>query len=250
MTQRKRSSIATIAVIVVAALVSVLVGAEVYVRNRATTCLAQSLESELGTGIDVDLSWKPVLWQLLDRQVPSVTLSTDDTAFGPAQEMQVHAEARDVDLRDEAEGAGTIGSSRAEIDWPTSGILATVQDQPAGSLVTEVRADETAGTLTFVVGGNGLAEFTARPVVSEGVVTVETTDATILGIGLPTALVDGVVQILASGLQQYPLGMQATEVRVTDAGVELELEGGRFVMPEAPEGQQQQQQQSGCSGII
>lgn len=248
MTQRKRSPIVTIAVIVVAALVAVLVGAEVYVRNRATTCLAQSFESELGTGVDVDLSWKPVLWQLLDRQVPSVTLSTDDTAFGPAQEMQVRAEVRDVDLRDEAEGAGIIGSSNAEIDWPTSGILATVQGQPAGSLVTDVTADESAGTLTFTVGGQGLAEFTARPVVNNGVVAVETTDATILGIGLPTALVDGVVQILASGLQQYPLGMQATEVRVTDAGVELELEGGRFVMPEVPADQQQQQQ--GACGFL
>ncbi len=78
-----------------------------------------------------------------------------------------------------------------------------MQSQSVGGLVTDVTADENAGTLTFTVGGQGLAEFTARPVVNGGVVTVETTDATILGIGLPTALVDGVVEILTSGLQQY-----------------------------------------------
>lgn len=250
MTQRKRNRTVTIAVVLVAALVAVLVGAEVYVRNRATTCLAQSFESELGTGVDVDLSWKPVLLQLLDRQVPSVALDSDDTAFGPAQQMQVHAEVNDVDLRDSAEGAGTIGSSSADVSWPTSGILATVQSQSVGSLVTDVTADENAGTLTFTVGGQGLAEFTARPVVNGGVVTVETTDATILGIGLPTALVDGVVEILTSGLQQYPLGMQATEVNVTDSGIDLRLEGGRFVLPEAPQGQQQQQQQEGSCGLL
>ncbi|MEE2032053.1 LmeA family phospholipid-binding protein [Rhodococcus chondri] len=249
MTQRKRSPLVTIAVLLVAALVAVLVGAEVYARNRATTCLAQSFESELGTGVDVDLSWKPVLLQLLDKQVPSVVLDSDDTAFGPAQQMQVHASVHDVDLRDSAEGAGTIGSSSAEVEWPTSGILATVQNQPVGSLVTDVTADEAAGTLKFTVGGNGLAEFTARPVVTDGLITVETTDATILGIGLPTALVDGVVQILTAGLQQYPLGMQATSVDVTDSSVQLTLEGGRFVLPEAPEGQVQQQQQSSCSLI-
>ncbi|UYP18176.1 DUF2993 domain-containing protein [Rhodococcus sp. Z13] len=245
MTQPKRSRLATIVVIVVVALVAVLVGAEVYIRNRATTCLAQSFESQLGTGVDVDLSWKPVLLQLVDRQIPSVTLDSDDTAFGPAKEMQVHAEVEDVDLRDSAEGAGTIGSSSADVTWPTSGILATVQAQSVGALVTSVTADETAGTLTFTVGGQGLAEFTARPVVEDGVVTVETTDASILGIGLPTALVDGVVQILTSGLQQYPLGMQATEVKVTDSGVDLRLEGGRFVLPEAPADQQQQQNSCG-----
>ncbi|TCN54172.1 DUF2993 family protein [Rhodococcus sp. SMB37] len=246
MTQPKRSRLTTIAVIVIAALVAVLVGAEVYVRNRATTCLAQSFESELGTGVDVDLSWKPVLLQLLDRQVPSVSFASDDTAFGPAQQMQVHAEVQDVDLRDSAEGAGTIGSSRAEIEWPTSGILETVQSQSVGALVTDVTADESAGTLTFTVGGQGLAEFTARPVVDNGIVTVETTDASLFGIGLPTALVDGVVQILTSGLQQYPLGMQATEVNVSDSGVQLALEGGHFVMPEPPEGQQQPEQQGSC----
>ncbi|WP_068159041.1 LmeA family phospholipid-binding protein [Rhodococcus phenolicus] len=248
MTNSKRSTLATVAAVVVVALVAVLVGAEVYVRNRATTCLAQSLESELGTGVDVDLSWKPVLLQLIDKKVPSVTLDSDDTAFGPAKEMTVHAVAKDVDLNATADSTGTIGSSRAEVVWPASGILATVQEQSLGSLVTAVTPDASAGTLRFTVGGEGLAEFTVRPVVQDGVVAVETVDASVLGFGLPTALVDGVVQILATGLQQYPLGMQATEVAVDDNGVNLTLEGGSFTMPRPQEGQGQQPQQ-GCSLI-
>ncbi|MCK8669921.1 DUF2993 domain-containing protein [Rhodococcus sp. HM1] len=246
MPNSKRSTLATVAAVVVVALVAVLVGAEVYVRNRATTCLAQSLESELGTGVDVDLSWKPVLLQAIDKKVPSVTLDSDDTAFGPAKEMTVHAVAKDVDLNATADSAGTIGSSRADVVWPATGILATVQSQGLGSLVTAVTPDADAGTLRFTVGDAGLAEFTVRPVVQGGVVSVETVDASVLGFGLPTALVDGVVQILATGLQQYPLGMQATAVSVDDNGVNLTLEGGRFTMPAPQEGQQQQQ---GCSLI-
>ncbi|MDV2474537.1 LmeA family phospholipid-binding protein [Rhodococcus zopfii] len=245
MTNPKRSTLATVAAVVVVALVAVLVGAEVYVRNRATTCLAQSLESELGTGVDVDLSWKPVLLQLIDKKVPSVTLDSDDDAFGPAEEMTVHAVAKDVDLNATADSTGTIGSSRAEVVWPASGILATVQGQGLGSLVTAVTPDADAGTLRFTVGGGGLAEFTVRPVVQAGVVAVETVDASVLGFGLPTALVDSVVQILATGLQQYPLGMQATAVAVDDNGVNLTLEGGSFTMPRPQEGAQQQ----GCSLI-
>lgn len=248
MTQRKRTPLVTIAVILAAVLVAVLVGAEVYVRNRATTCIAQSFESELGTGVDVDLSWKPALWQLVDRRVPSVTLDSDDTAFGPAQEMQVHAVVRDVDLRDSAEGAGTIGSSLAEVTWPTSGILSTVQAQSVGALISDVTTDPTAGTLTFVVGGNGLAEFTVRPVVSNGLVGIETVDASVLGFGLPTALLDGIVEILTAGLQQYPLGMQASSVEITESGIDLTLEGSRYVLPEMPEGAQQQNQ--GSCGVL
>ena len=250
MTQRKRTRLVTIAVVLVAALVAVLVGAEVYVRNRATTCLAQSFESELGTGVDVDLSWKPVLLQLADRQVPSVTLDSDDTAFGPAKEMQVHAVVRNVDLRDIAEGAGTVGSSSAEVNWPTSGILATVQSQSVGALISNVTANPDAGTLTFVVGGDGLAELTVRPTVADGKVAVQTVDASVLGFGLPNSLVDGIVESLTAGLQQYPLGMTATSVSVTDSGIRLDLDGGRYVLPENPEGAQQQQNQGPCGALV
>ncbi len=41
--------------------------------------------------------------------------------------------------------------------------------------------------------------------------------------------------------------MQATEVNVTDSGIDLRLEGGRFVLPEAPQGQQQQQQEAAAA---
>ncbi|WP_432794211.1 LmeA family phospholipid-binding protein [Rhodococcus ruber] len=242
MTNRKRVPFATIGIVLAVALVAVLVGAEVYVRNRATNCLAQSFESELGTNVDVDLGWKPVLLSLVDKQVSSVTLDSDDTAFGPAQEMQVHAVVRDVDLRESAAGAGTIGISSAEVVWPSSGILATVQTLPLGSLITDVTPDADAGTLRFTVGGAGLAELTVRPEARNGAIAIETVDASLFGIGLPTALVDGIVQILTESLQQYPLDMQATSVSVTDSGIEVTLEGGAYTMPEPPAGQQSQNQ--------
>ena len=110
MTQRKRNRTVTIAVVLVAALVAVLVGAEVYVRNRATACLAQSFESELGTGVDVDLSWKPVLLQMTGKNVPYVEIDSKGSAFGPAQGMEVRARANDIKITDSADSSGTIGS--------------------------------------------------------------------------------------------------------------------------------------------
>ncbi|MDX5313052.1 MAG: DUF2993 domain-containing protein, partial [Rhodococcus sp. (in: high G+C Gram-positive bacteria)] len=73
-------------------------------------------------------------------------------------------------------------------------------------------------------------------------IAIETVDASLFGIGLPTALVDGIVQILTESLQQYPLDMQATSVSVTDSGIAVTLEGGAYTMPEPPAGQQSQNQ--------
>ncbi len=245
MTQRKRNRTVTIAVVLVAALVAVLVGAEVYVRNRATACLAQSFESELGTGVDVDLSWKPVLLQLLDRQVPSVALDSDDTAFGPAQQMQVHAEVNDVDLRDSAEAPA-----------PSAARVLTSRGPPPGSS-RPCRASRSAASSPMSWPTRTRApDVHGRRPGSRGVHRA-TGGERRCGDGrddrrddprhrAPDGLVDGVVEILTSGLQQYPLGMQATEVNVTDSGIDLRLEGGRFVLPEAPQGQQQQQQEGSC----
>ncbi len=79
---------------------------------------------------------------------------------------------------------------------------------------------------------------------------VDTVGAAILGFGLPTDLVDGVVQILTSSLQTYPLGMQPTALKVTDDAIEITLEGGAYTMPAAPTQQQQQEQQSSCGLLV
>ena len=155
----KRNRTLLIVLIVIAALVAVLISAELYVRHNVKQCMAQQLESELGSQVDVGSSWKPVLLQAIDKNVPYITVTSDDSSFGPAKDMHVTAKVNDIELTDK--GGGTIGSSTADVDWSTAGILATIQAQPFGQLVSGVTADPTAGTLSFQV--IGLAELTVRP---------------------------------------------------------------------------------------
>ncbi|WP_305092551.1 DUF2993 domain-containing protein [Prescottella sp. R16] len=217
-----------ISLIVVAALVVALVGGELFVRQRATSCMESQLQSQLGTPVDVSLSWKPMLLQMTSKNVPYMTIDSSGDSFGPAKGMQVHARADDIDMTTTDDSSGTIGSSTADVTWKTDGILATVQSESMG-LITGVTPDPATGTLKFSVGG--LADLTVRPTVQNGQVDVETVGAEILGLGLPTSLVDGVVQILTASLQQYPLGMTPTSLTVTSDAVQLRLEGGRYVMP-------------------
>ncbi|MCZ4555121.1 DUF2993 domain-containing protein [Rhodococcus maanshanensis] len=230
----KRNRTLLIVLIVIAALVAVLISAELYVRHNVKQCMAQQLESELGSQVDVGLSWKPVLLQAIDKNVPYITVTSDDSSFGPAKDMHVTAKVNDIELTDK--GGGTIGSSTADVDWSTAGILATIQAQPFGQLVSGVTADPTAGTLSFQV--IGLAELTVRPQVMDGKVDIETVEASVLGLGLPTDLVSGIVDVLGDSLQTLPLGMSATSLTITDGGLQMSMAGGAYTMPEAsPEAQ-------------
>lgn len=237
----KRRKALVITLVVVAALVVALVGGELFVRQRATSCMESQFQSQLGTPVDVGLSWKPVLLQLADKSIPYVTIDSSGSTFGPAQGMQVNARANDIEVTDSPDSSGTIGSSTADVTWKTDGILATLQSQPLGGMVSAVTTDPSAGTLKISVGG--FADLTVRPAVQDGQVKVETVSAEILGLGLPTALVDGVVQTLTESLQQYPLDMAPTSLTLTDDAVDVHLEGGQYVMPP----QDPNAPKSGCS---
>lgn len=227
----KRTRIALIAALVVGALVVALIAGEMYARHTVKTCMSSQFESELGTKVDVGLSAKPMLLQMVDKDVPYVSIDSDDSSFGPAKDMKVHAEVHDVKIDQTAQSSGSIGSSTADIDWSTQGILATVQAQSFGGLVSAVTASEADGTLTFDVGPAGLAKLTVRPDVQGNTVNLETTNAEILGLGLPTDLVDGIVKTIGDSLQTYPLGMSPKSVTISDTGLKMSLAGGQYTMP-------------------
>ncbi|MGC0365509.1 hypothetical protein ABH922_003493 [Rhodococcus sp. 27YEA15] len=242
---RPRNRVLVALLVVIAVLVAALIGGEFFVRNQIKSCMADQFQSELGSQVDVGLSWKPVLLQAVDKKVPYITIDSDDGSFGPATGMQVHAKVENIDLQASNGNSGTIGSSSADVDWSTAGILSTIQAQTFGALVTGVTTDASAGTLAFDVGPAGLAKLTVKPTVAGGVVTVQTVGAEILGLGLPTDLVDGVVQILTDSLQTYPLDMKPTSLTVTDSSIKISLEGGAFTLP-ASGGSTQAQAPSSC----
>ncbi len=242
----KRSRALIVALVVIVALVAVLIGGELYVRHNVKQCMADQFESQLGSQVDVGLSAKPVLLQAIDKSVPHITIDSDDSSFGPAKDMRVHARVNDIDLTTSETSGGTIGSSTADIDWSSDGIAATIAAQPFGTLVTGVTTDPTAGTIRFALLGN-LAELTVQPTISGGVVHVETIGAELFGLGLPTDLVSGVVDILTTSLQTFPLGMTAQSLVVTDSGLQLSLAGGQYTMPAPEPGAQAPE---GCSVLM
>ncbi|MFD6393745.1 LmeA family phospholipid-binding protein [Nocardia sp. NPDC055029] len=222
-----------IALVVVAVLlVAAIAGTEAYARHQISRCISSSFEQEMGSSIDVSFGPKPMLITYLDGKVGSVTIDSEDNKFGPAVGMVVHATFEDIELVDRGRGGGTIGSSSAEVTWNNDGIAQTL-----GGMVSGVRSSASTGLITLDVLG-GLAQLEVQPMVRNGNVEVETKSAQLLGIGLPTDLVQGIVEVFTQSLQSYPLGLRAQEVKVTDDGVVVQLSGGKTQLETAPNDQQ------------
>ncbi|MFD3509054.1 DUF2993 domain-containing protein [Nocardia sp. NPDC058666] len=210
-------ALAVVAVLLVAA----IGGTEAYARHKISRCISGAFEQQMGSNIDVGFGLRPILLSYVDGKVGSLTVDSEDNKFGPAIGMVVHAKFNDIELVDRGRGGGTVGSSSADVTWNNAGIQETL-----GTMVSGVRSSASTGVLTLDVLG-GLAQLEVQPLVRDGNITVETKSAQLLGIGLPTDLVQGIVETFTQSLQSYPLGLRAQEVKVTDDGVAVHLSGGK-----------------------
>ncbi|MEU7630556.1 DUF2993 domain-containing protein [Nocardia sp. NPDC049220] len=219
MTINRRALLIALTVVAVL-LATVLIGGEAYARHTVSRCISAQFEKDLGSKIDVRFGPKPLLLTWIDGKVPTVRVNSADTKFGPAIGMVVHATLHDVDVADTS-GGGVIGSSSADVTWSNEGIRETL-----GGLVSGVSSSASSGMLTLKVLG-GLAEIQVKPQIQNGVVQVETMSAELLGIGIPADLAQSIVDMFTQSLQSYPLGLQPTEIEVTDSGLTVQLAGGR-----------------------
>ena len=112
-----RRRILLIALAVVIALVAALIAGELYARHSVKSCMSQQFRDQIGTNVDIGLSAKPMLLQLIDKQVPYITVDSENSEFGPAKGMKVHARVNDIKIDQTAQSSGTIGSSDADVDW-------------------------------------------------------------------------------------------------------------------------------------
>ncbi len=215
---RRRGRIALIVgLVIILAVVATAVGTEVYARKHYSQCIAGQLEKSLGTKVSVHFGAKPLLLTYFDKKVGSVTVDSDDAQFGPAVGMKVKATLHDITINS---SNATVGSSDADANWSDDGIAQTLN-----GLVSGVQSNPGAGTLEMRALG-GLAGLQLRPHIVGNQIQVDTVNANLLGFGLPTDLVDGIVKTMSESLQTYPLGMKPTSVTVTDSGIDVGLTGG------------------------
>jgi hypothetical protein len=210
-------SLSLIAVIVVAVIVGGLAGAELYARHRVDGLLVDVAECVVKDQATVSFGVNPpFLWQHLTGHYTNISVSTAGKQVQDAKGMQADVTVSDVRLQGTSDSKGTIGSLDATLTWTAAGIKDTVAANlpGVGNLVTAVTTDASAGTLHLDAGSIGV---TAKPVVTNGDLALQVVDVT-------GPLVKDTVQTALDGLTtklnaQYPLGIHADSVAVTDTGV-------------------------------
>lgn len=247
---RRRKHIALfVTIAVVVALVAVAVGGEFYARHRVSSCMADSLQQDLGSDVDVSFGATPLLASVFTHSVSSVDIDSDDVDLaGPGQTsmrgLTLRSTIHDIDLPQggDSAAAGSVGSSEATVTWDSVDMLSSLQTLPFGRLITGVHTDSADGTIAVEVLG-GVGTLTLEPRISDGRVSMHAKDVSALGIGLPTSGAQDIIDMLTANLADYPLRMQPRSVDVTDDGLRVKLRGASA--PLQPAGDQG----GGCSLI-
>ncbi|WP_082680687.1 DUF2993 domain-containing protein [Mycolicibacterium novocastrense] len=212
-----KTSIVLITVIVVALLVGGLAAGELYARQRADNILTEVAECVTEDGVKISFGVNPpFLWQHITGHYTNISVTTDGNRVQSADGMTAEVTLADVRLQDTGDAKGTIGSLDATLSWKSAGIKDTVAANlpGVGNLVTGVRTDPAAGTVILEAGDNSVS---AKPVVTDGDLNLQVLDVT----GpLPKDAVQTALNDLTKKLNDnYPLGIHADSVEVTDSGV-------------------------------
>jgi hypothetical protein len=213
-------SIVLVAVIVLALVLAGVLGGELYARSRADKVVSRVVSCVVQDQAKVSFgAVPPFLWQHMNGRYTNITVQTAGNQIRQAVGMKVDMDIKDVRLTDTATTSGSVGSLRANITWSSEGIKKTIQDAIplVGSFMTGVSTNPSAGTIELQ---GPLGSITAKPAVEDNGISLQITQLTGLGFTLPRETVQPALDAFTAQLtKNYPMGIHADSVRVTDSGV-------------------------------
>jgi hypothetical protein len=214
-------SIILVLVIVAALGIAGLVGGEMYARHRANEVVATATQCVIQDGATASFGPSPFLLQHIMGHYGNITIHTAGHNIRNAKGMKADISIDDVDLHGNADSKGTIGELDANITWTADGIQQTIQDSLPfiGGFVQSVTTDPGAGTIELS-GAMGLGNVTVKPQVNDGQLTLQVYKVNALGMLIPHETAQAALNsFTAALLKQYPLGIKADSVQVTNDGV-------------------------------
>jgi hypothetical protein len=213
-------SIILVVVIVVALALAGVLGGELYARSRADSVVTKATECVVQDSAKASFGVvPPFLWQHMSGHYTNINIETAGNQVREAKGMKVNINIKDVRLEDTANASGSIGSLVANINWSSEGIKQTIQDAIplVGAFLTGVTTDPSAGTIELQ---GALGKITAKPEVVDNGISLQVTELSGLGFSLPRETVQPALDAFTSSLtKNYPLGIHADNVQVTDSGV-------------------------------
>jgi hypothetical protein len=222
-----------LAVVIVIALVAAgLLAGELYARSRADEVVARATQCVVQDTATVSFgAMPPFLMQHISGHYTNIHFETAGNQIRDAKGMKVSAVIKDVRLEDTADSSGSIGSLVANITWSSEGIKETIQNAIplVGSFVTGVTTNPGDGTIELE---GALGSIKAKPEVANSGISLQVTELSGLGFTLPRETVQPALDAFAGQLtENYPLGIHADAVQVTDDGVVAQFSTQNASMP-------------------
>jgi uncharacterized membrane protein len=226
-------SILLVLIIVISLLVAGLIGAELYVRNRANNKVAAAVACEVKDKATAQFGVAPlVLWQVATQHYTNISVQTAGNQIRDAKGMQIKLTIDNVQLKSTPNSKGTIGALNADITWTSEGIKESVQNAIPilGPFVTNsVVTSPADGTIELK---GMLNDIKAKPVVSGNGLQLQIIDFNTLGFTLPKETVQSTLDEFTSNLtKNYPLGIHADNVQVTSTGVQSHFSTQNATIP-------------------
>lgn len=210
-----------------------VIGADLFVRHTAGNKVASAVACEVQDSATVSFaSMPPMLWQYLTGHYADISVRTAGNQVRSAKGMKVTIDIKDLRLSDANNSKGTIGSLNGTITWSSDGIKESIQDAipVIGSFVTsKVTTNPGDGTIEL----KGLLDSaTVKPQIANNGLSLQVVNLTALGSKMSTDKVQQNLDSLTSkATQDYPLGIHADSVKVTDTGVEATFSTANATIP-------------------
>ncbi|WKG04444.1 DUF2993 domain-containing protein [Mycolicibacterium sp. HK-90] len=227
-------SVVLVVVIVLALVVAGVLGGELYARNRADQIVAATVECIVGDGAKATFDpLPPFLMQHMSGHYTNINVETAGNQIREAKGMQVKLGIEDVRIQETADSSGTVGSLVADINWSTDGIRQTVADMVTlpfiGSAISDVRTNPSNGTIELK---SLLGTITAKPTVVNKGISLQIVDLNAIGLSWPRETLQPILdKFTAQITEDYPMGIHADSVQVTDSGVVAKFSTTNAKMP-------------------
>ncbi|MGH3958331.1 LmeA family phospholipid-binding protein [Mycobacterium sp.] len=230
-----RNPVSILLAIIVLLLIVVagLIGAELYTRHLADSKVAGAVSCEVQDSASVSFAaTPPVLWQIITSHYTNISVQTAGNQVRSAKGMKVSLDIHDIRLNNSNNSKGTIGALNGTISWSSDGIKQSIQDAipVIGSFVTnKVTTNPGDGTIEL----KGLLDSaTVKPQIVDNGLSLQVVNLRALGSSMSTDTVQKNLDDLTSkATKNYPLGIHADSVKVTESGVEAAFSTQNATIP-------------------
>lgn len=231
-------SVVLVVVIVLALVAAGILGGELYARSRADKIVASIVECVVQDGAKASFDpLPPFLMQHVSGHYTNINIETAGNQIRDAKGMKVKLGIEDVRIQETADASGTVGSLVADISWSTDGIRQTVADMVTlpfiGSAISDVKTNPSNGTIELK---GLLGTITAKPTVVNKGISLQIIDLSAIGLSWPRETLQPILDKFTAQLtENYPMGIHADSVQVTDSGVVAKFSTQNASMPKAQE---------------